>query len=67
MKRSEAMVKARELEHSWKRIVEDAFRHGFLTTELCQGCGKANCGSCPCGTYTGWDPRCFKALASESR
>lgn len=65
MKRSEAAVRARRVEKEWKHIVEDAFRHGFLA-ELCQGCGKANCGSCPCGTYTGWDSRCFKALASKS-
>lgn len=65
MKREEARVNAKRLEKKWKHIVEDAFRHGFLT-ELCQGCGKVNCGSCPCGTYTDWDPRCFKALASKS-
>jgi heterodisulfide reductase subunit C len=56
MTKNEAHQKALSLRDKWEEIVADAFRYGFLRTDLCLGCGKPNCGGCPAGTYTGWDP-----------
>ena len=40
----------------WEEIITDAFRFGYLTNDLCLGCGKVGCTGCPAGTYTGWHP-----------
>lgn len=56
MQEGEARRHAMRLKDKWEHIVTDAFKYGYLTTELCAGCGKYQCGSCPCGTSTGWMP-----------
>jgi len=57
MSKKEAKEMALELKDKWEQIVTDAFRFGFLTDDICLGCGKVGCDGCPAGTRTGWDPR----------
>lgn len=45
---------ARRLQGQLEKIVIDAIMQGFLTEDNCSGCGKFQCGGCPCGTSTGW-------------
>jgi len=45
---------ARRLQSQLEKIVIDAIMQGFLTEDNCAGCGKYQCGGCPCGTSTGW-------------
>ena len=54
MPEAKAKRRAIKLKDKWAQIVTDAFRFGYLTDDNCAGCGKYQCGGCPCGTSTGW-------------
>jgi hypothetical protein len=56
MTQKESEDKALKLASKWKDIVADAIRNGLLVDDLCLGCGKRGCTSCPAGTTTGWNP-----------
>jgi len=56
MGKSAARFVAQRLRDKWEEIVTDALELGYLTDRLCAGCGKFDCGGCPCGTSTGWRP-----------
>jgi len=54
--KAQARKRALELKQLWEEIVTDAIAMGLLTDDNCAGCGKYQCGGCPCGTGTGWRP-----------
>ena len=56
MTKKEAQECALTVRDKWEQIVTDAFRLGYLTDDICLGCGKVDCGGCPAGTCTGWHP-----------
>lgn len=56
MTQQQAETKALRLAEKWKDIVTDAIRNGYLVDDICLGCGKRGCDSCPAVTTTGWNP-----------
>jgi len=52
----DAHNQALAIKDKWEEIVTDAFRYGYLTNNICLGCGKIDCMGCPAGTSTGWHP-----------
>lgn len=56
MTQQEAERKSLRLANKWKDIVTDAIRNGYLVDDICLGCGRRGCDSCPAGTTTAWNP-----------
>lgn len=57
MTQKEAEWKAERLKERWKDIITDAIRTELLVDDVCLGCGRRNCGACPAGTTTAWNPQ----------
>jgi hypothetical protein len=56
MSKKDALDCAIIVKDKWEQIVTDAFRMGYLSEDICAGCGKIGCEGCPAGTKTGWNP-----------
>jgi len=56
MTKKQATKYALQLKDKWKEIVRDAILNEYLVNDICLGCGKRNCGGCPAGTATNWNP-----------